>query len=83
MLGECIPDPHAPGCRCENCREGMMLDGLRTARSRLNAYRGLSSPAYMTLSNKDPILTAFLLNRKLKQLAIKEKYFKVNINDNL
>ena len=78
MLGESIPNPHSPVCACETCREGMALDELRVARARLNAYRGLASAAYITLSSKDPILIAFLLSKRLKQLATQEKHFNVS-----
>ncbi len=52
------------------------FDSLRHAQSRLNAYRGLTSEAYISLVSIDPILTAFDLSHELGILAEKEKYFK-------
>jgi len=54
------------------------------SRSRLNAYRALaspayiSSPAYMALSSRDPIMSTFELRQEMKQLAQVEKEFKAS-----
>ncbi|ESO08662.1 hypothetical protein HELRODRAFT_169550 [Helobdella robusta] len=42
-------------------------DELKFARSRLNAYRGMSSEAYISLSSDDPILTSFKLRKEIQQ----------------
>lgn len=47
------------------------------SRSRLNAYRGLASTAYLSLSCDDPILAAFELSKSLENLAETEKEYKV------
>ncbi|KAJ8336322.1 hypothetical protein SKAU_G00396650 [Synaphobranchus kaupii] len=47
------------------------------SRSRINAYRGLASPAYLSLSSEDPVLTAMELSNELAKLANIEKEFKV------
>ena len=49
------------------------------SRSRLNAYRGLASTAYLSLSCDDPILTAFELSKSLYTLAETEKEYKVSV----
>ena len=49
------------------------------ARSRLNAYKALASPAYMALSSPDPITTTFELRQEMMQVAQVEKEFKVHI----
>ena len=67
---------------CRECVNKMKFDQLRSAKYRLNAYRGLASEAYISLSSKDPILTAFQLSKELKELSSSEKYFKV-IHDNI
>ena len=59
----------------------MKFDMLRSAKYRLNAYRGLASEAYISLSSKDPILTAFELGAELKSLSRVEKYFKVQFKN--
>ncbi|XP_014392599.1 PREDICTED: short transient receptor potential channel 3, partial [Myotis brandtii] len=46
------------------------------SRSRINAYRGLASPAYLSLSSEDPVLTALELSNELAKLANIEKEFK-------
>ncbi|KAL3859306.1 hypothetical protein ACJMK2_009531 [Sinanodonta woodiana] len=75
MRGETIAKPHKFNCMCQDCVNKMKFDELRSAKHRLNAYRGLASEAYISLSSKDPILTAFQLGRELKQLSSLEKYF--------
>lgn len=61
----------------QECRNRMKFDQLRLAKYRLNAYRGLASEAYISLSSKDPILTAFELAAELRRLSRVEKHFKV------
>ena len=81
MQGETIEEPHDFWCQCSSCHQtAMSLDTLRLARARLNAYRGMVSPAYITLYCHDPILTSFTMNRKLVAIADLEKHFKVGIS---
>jgi len=61
----------------QECVNKSKFDQLRSAKYRLNAYRGLASEAYISLSSKDPILNAFQLSKELKNLSKDEKYFKV------
>jgi hypothetical protein len=56
---ETIEKPHKCHCPCKDCLDAARLDELKFARSRLNAYRALSSEAYISLSSDDPILTSF------------------------
>lgn len=79
LRGETIPRPHRFNCHCKECSNKNEFDQLRQAISRLNAYRGLASEAYVSLSSKDPILTAFELASELRRLAHVEKYFRVSI----
>ena len=78
LRGEKIQNPHKFGCLCQECVNKMKFDQLRSAKYRLNAYRGLASEAYISLSSKDPILTAFQLSKELRTLSRDEKYFKVS-----
>ena len=55
----------------------MKFDQLRVASYRLNAYRGLASEAYISLSSDDPFLTAFQLAKELRKLSDVEEHFKV------
>ncbi|XP_046361820.2 short transient receptor potential channel 3-like [Haliotis rufescens] len=74
--GETIPTPHAYLCNCRICINKRQFDQLRLAKTRLNAYRGLSSEAFISLSSKDPILRAFELAKELRNIAEIEKYYK-------
>lgn len=75
--GHRIETPHEYACKCSQCVAKYNFDPLKLSLSRLNAYRALASPAYMTLSSQDPILTSFELRQKLKKLALEETEFKV------
>ncbi|XP_048773231.1 short transient receptor potential channel 7-like isoform X2 [Ostrea edulis] len=81
LRGEIIQKPHKFRCACQECTNKMKFDMLRSAKYRLNAYRGLGSEAYISLSSKDPILTAFELGAELKNLSKVEKYFKKEYKD--
>ena len=74
--GEKVTEPHDVRCDCEKCLVYNKEDGLRHSRSRINAYKALSSPCYISLSSRDPIMTAFDLNRELKRLSRIENEFK-------
>ena len=73
-----IEKPHPIACQCADCVAKQNYDSLKRSRSRLNAYRGLASPAYMALSSPDPIMTTFKLRQEMKKLAQVEKEFKVS-----
>ena len=84
--GDRITKPHDFHCKCNECINRFKFDSLRHAQSRLNAYRGLASEAYISLASIDPILTAFELGHELRILSRKEKYFKneyIHLADNL
>nr|XP_034338793.1 short transient receptor potential channel 3-like isoform X1 [Crassostrea gigas] len=76
LRGETIRKPHHYYCNCQECSNKLVFDQLRLAKTRLNAYRGLASSAYISLSSNDPILTAFELARELRCVAKVEKYYK-------
>ena len=76
---ETIDKPHKCHCTCGDCQENARRDELKFARSRLNAYRALSSEAYISLSSEDPILTSFRLRKELQQVAGEEKYYTVGV----
>jgi hypothetical protein len=54
-------------------------DSFRHSRSRINAYKGLASPAYLSLSSEDQVLNALELSNELAKLANIEKEFKVSV----
>ncbi|KAJ8382373.1 hypothetical protein SKAU_G00031510 [Synaphobranchus kaupii] len=74
--GARIERPHDYFCKCADCTEKQRKDSFRHSRSRINAYRGLASPAYLSLSSEDPVLTALELSNELAKLANIEKEFK-------
>lgn len=57
--GAVIEKPHPLSCSCQKCHEGMHTDSLRYSLRRIHTYRALASPAWMSLTSEDPILTAF------------------------
>lgn len=77
MKGARIERPHDYFCKCAECTEKQRKDAFSHSRSRINAYRGLASPAYLSLSSEDPVLTALELSNELAKLANIEKEFKV------
>ncbi|XP_064481669.1 transient-receptor-potential-like protein isoform X2 [Ornithodoros turicata] len=76
--GATLPMPHDVRCGCEECVTAVREDCLRHSRSRINAYKALSSPSLMCLSSVDPVLTAFELSLELKRLSYVENEFKVD-----
>ena len=77
MKGAKITEPHDYFCKCVECSNQRNFDSVKYSRSRLNTYRALASPAYVSLSSDDPILTAFRLSHQLEQLTDVEKEYKV------
>ena len=76
--GERIEKPHKYNCVCSDCQGKHSLDELKFAKWRLNTFKGLASEAYISLSSKDPILTAFELSEELRELATCEKHYRVS-----
>nr|BAF76428.1 transient receptor potential cation channel, subfamily C, member 3, short isoform [Bos taurus] len=76
MKGARIEQPHDYFCKCGDCTEKQRHDSFSHSRSRINAYKGLASPAYLSLSSEDPVLTALELSNELAKLANIEKEFK-------
>ncbi len=74
--GETIFEPHDVRCSCQECIKARSEDSLRYSKSRINAYKALASPSLISLSSKDPILTAFQLSWELKRLSRIENEFK-------
>ncbi|XP_036379547.1 short transient receptor potential channel 7-like [Megalops cyprinoides] len=76
MKGARIERPHDYFCKCGECAEKQRRDSFSHSRSRMNAYKGLASPAYLSLSSEDPVLTALELSNELARLANIETEFK-------
>ena len=77
--GSSIKMPHDYFCDCTECTNMRVYDSVKYSRTRLSTFAALTSPAYISLSSDDPILTAFLLSHQMKQLADIEKEYKVRI----
>ncbi len=45
------------------------MDDLQKSVGSLELYKGLASEAYLTQANEDPIDTAFMLSKKLRDLG--------------
>ncbi|XP_016894700.1 short transient receptor potential channel 7b isoform X2 [Cynoglossus semilaevis] len=74
--GARIERPHDYFCKCTECVEKQKKDSFSHSRSRMNAYKGLASAAYLSLSSEDPVLTALELSNELARLANIETEFK-------
>uniref|UniRef100_A0A8C9T6B0 Transient receptor potential cation channel subfamily C member 7 n=1 Tax=Scleropages formosus TaxID=113540 RepID=A0A8C9T6B0_SCLFO len=74
--GARIEKPHDYFCKCTECSARQRRDPFSHSRSRMNAYKGLASPAYLALSSPDPVLTALELSNELARLANIETEFK-------
>ncbi|KAL0974069.1 hypothetical protein UPYG_G00214970 [Umbra pygmaea] len=79
--GARIERPHDYFCKCNGCTEKQRRDSFSHSRSRMNAYKGLASAAYLSLSSEDPVLTALELSNELARLANIETEFKVSDNE--
>lgn len=70
--GETISDKHESHKKSE-------YDELKVSRTRLNTYRALASDAYLCIGFRaDPFFKSFQLSRKMDQLAVTERHFRVS-----
>jgi len=53
-----------------------MQDSFSYSLSRVNAFKGLASPAYIALASNDPMVFSLALSKELMDLAFVEKEFK-------
>lgn len=81
--GARIERPHDYFCKCAECVDKQKKDSFSHSRSRMNAYKGLASAAYLSLSSEDPVLTALELSNELERLANIETEFKVRPSSRL
>ena len=78
LRGSSITPPHDYFCDCIECSNMRVFDSVKYSRSRLNTYKALASPAYLSLNSEDPVLAAFDLSQKLEALSEIEKEYKVS-----
>jgi len=63
-------------CQCPNCYCMRKVDSFSHSLFRVNALRGLASPAYITIAAHDPILWSLHLSNELYMMAEIENEFK-------
>lgn len=66
-----LEKPHDLLCKCENCEQ----DYFRQSQKRLDVYRAMANPMWISLTGSDPFLTAFKLSKDLKSSAKQEDEF--------
>lgn len=66
-----LEKPHNVLCKCEHCQE----DYFRQSQKRLDIYRAMANPMWISLTGTDPFLTAFKLSKDLKSSAKQEDEF--------
>ncbi|XP_029302215.1 LOW QUALITY PROTEIN: short transient receptor potential channel 6 [Cottoperca gobio] len=76
IKGARVERPHDYFCSCRTCSEQQRYDSFSHSQSRINAYKCLASPAYLSLSNEDPVMAALEMSNELAVLSNIEKEFK-------
>lgn len=76
MRGVTLDMPHEYLCLCKACSESRKADFMTFTNNRLDAFRAIASPAYITLTEPDPIMAAFLLSDKFRKTAEIETEYK-------
>ncbi|EEB10642.1 transient receptor potential protein, putative [Pediculus humanus corporis] len=79
--GATLPRPHNVRCGCDECLASSEADSLRHSQARINAYKALSSSSLISLSSRDPLLTAFELSWELKNLSYCEAEYRSEYNE--
>nr|CAB02410.1 Trp protein [Calliphora vicina] len=79
--GATLPMPHDVKCGCDECVTSQETDSLRHSQSRINAFRALSASSLISLSSRDPVLTAFELAWELKRLQAMESEFRAEYGE--
>ena len=74
--GARIEKPHQVSCPCDECTTQINADSLRHSLLRIHMFRALASPAWISLTSSDPILSGFKLSWELQYLARHENEFK-------
>ena len=53
----------------KKCQQRKLLDSFSYSLSRVNAYKGLASPAYIALASDDPMVLSLALSKELTDLG--------------
>ncbi|GFO34456.1 short transient receptor potential channel 3 [Plakobranchus ocellatus] len=76
MCGVFLEEPHDYFCSCQDCTDGRAEDFKVYTTRRLDTYTALASPAYISLTAEDPIMSAFYLSKKFRTLSEIEGEYK-------
>lgn len=76
VRGVTLDIPHEYLCLCKACSESRNADFMTFTNNRLDAFRAIASPAYIALTEPDPIMAAFLLSDKFRKTAEIETEYK-------
>lgn len=76
MKGALVDIPHDYFCSCTSCIEEQNRDYMVFCNRRLDTFRALASPAYISLTDEDPVMSSFFLSKKFKQLQVMETEYK-------
>ena len=76
MKGASVDIPHDYFCSCLSCIEEQNRDYMVFCNKRLDTFRALASPAYISLTEEDPVMASFYLSKKFKQLQVMETEYK-------
>ncbi|XP_063408615.1 short transient receptor potential channel 7-like [Mytilus trossulus] len=75
LKGICLEIPHDYFCSCKHCIGDRHNDYLGFCNRRLDTFRALASPAYISLTEEDPVLACFQLSKKFRhQKQIETEY---------
>lgn len=78
MKGALVDIPHDYFCSCTSCIEEQNRDYMVFCNRRLDTFRALASPAYISLTDEDPVMSSFFLSKKFKQLQVMETEYKAS-----
>lgn len=79
IKGASVDIPHDYFCSCKSCLDEQTRDYMVFCNRRLDTFRALASPAYISLTEEDPVMASFFLSKKFKQLQVMETEYKVYI----
>ncbi|PVD35554.1 hypothetical protein C0Q70_02517 [Pomacea canaliculata] len=76
MHGVFLEEPHDYFCSCHECTIWRREDFKVFTTRRLDTFRAMASPAYIALTEEDPIMAAFSLSQKFRSLSEIEGEYK-------
>ncbi|XP_041377987.1 short transient receptor potential channel 6-like [Gigantopelta aegis] len=80
LRGATLVLPHDYFCNCNQCTTQRSEDFKVYTSTRLDTFRAMASPAYMVLTEEDPIISAFRHSVNFRKMAEIESEFKLLYN---